>query len=181
MPKKTDKNKKPRGKKTPVVADRTFKHFGRPTKYTEEIADKICELLSKGKTLIHICEDEGMPTCRTVQNWLRDESHKDFFRNYQYARELQADYWADEIIKIADDGRNDYNIDPETGEPRVDYDHIKRSQLRTQVRQWNAARRAPKKYGDKSSVEMSGPSGSPLAVQIYIPSNGREKPSDANS
>jgi len=161
----------PRTKK-PKEPGRRFKHFGRPTKYTKEVADEICERLSGGQTLLKICKDEGMPHRKTIHSWIL--TIEEFRNNYTLARELQAEYWADEINDIADDGSNDYSED-EDGNRIVNHDHIKRSQLRVSVRQWNAARRAPKKWGDRQALEMSGPDGQAInPVHIYIPSNGRE-------
>lgn len=177
---KTSKKKQPKPTEAEVlraeevIAERRFKHAGQPTLYTDEIANKICELMAEGKTLLRICKMPGMPKRRTVHNWLLHPDNKEFLLNYSLARELQADYWADEINDIADDGTNDYSEDDD-GNKIVNHDHIKRSQLRVNTRQWNAARRAPKKWGDRSAVEMSGPEGGPAQVQIILPSNGREK------
>jgi hypothetical protein len=118
-----------------------------------------------------------MPNRTTIYLWLADGNHKEFLDNYRIALDLQVDYWVDEMFDIADDGANDYSED-EDGNKIVNYDHIRRSALRVNLRQWNAARRSPKKYGDRSAVEMSGPNGAPInPVTIYIPSNGREKKS----
>lgn len=61
---------------------------------------------------------------------------------------------AEETIEIADNGLNDFQVDEE-GNPVVDHDHIKRSQLRVAARQWYVSKVAPKKYGDRQHVETS--------------------------
>ena len=153
---------------------------GRPTKFSKKLADQICERLADGETLTKICESDRMPSRATIYYWLADGNHKEFFDNYRTALDLQVDSWVDEMFDIADDGKNDYSEDKD-GNRIVNYDHIKRSALRVSLRQWNAARRSPKKYGDRSAVEMSGPNGAPInPVQIYLPSNGREKSKEAS-
>src|SRR5689334_9626997 len=80
--------------------------MGRPSSYTPEIAEQICQRLKEGETLRQICRSEGMPSKTAVLHWLRDR--EDFRAQYAHARELQTDHWADEIIDIADDGSNDW-------------------------------------------------------------------------
>ena len=136
---------------------------GRPSKYTEEVADEICRRLSEGESLRAICRDDAMPEESTVRNWVVTD-HEGFFAQYARAREAQADYWGDEIIEIADDGSNDY-MATEHGE-KLDSEHVQRSRLRVDTRKWLMARMAPKKYGDKVAMEHSGAGGGPLTVQI---------------
>lgn len=42
---------------------------GRPTTFTQAVADKIAERLAAGEPLAHICRDPGMPAVRTVSDW----------------------------------------------------------------------------------------------------------------
>jgi hypothetical protein len=89
-----------------------------------------------------------MPDARSVFRWLA--ANEDFRQQYARAREAQADFMAEEILQIADDGRNDtYQTDD--GE-FVNHDVIARSRLRVDARKWLAAKMAPKKYGDKIGI-----------------------------
>ena len=47
-----------------------------------------------------------MPGKTTIMKWL--ESNLEFRGQYLRARELQAEHWAEEIIEIADDSKNDF-------------------------------------------------------------------------
>lgn len=140
---------------------------GRPSDYSEQMADIICERLSHGESLRTICADDGMPHAGTVCRWLA--KHDTFREQYALAREAQAELHADEMIEIADDGRNDWmqkNFGEETrwvenGEA------IRRSALRIDTRKWVAARLLPKKYGDKT--QLTGPDGAG-PVQVVIQS-----------
>lgn len=112
---------------------------GRPTDYTEELADKICEGVAKRISLVKICaSDDLMPEPRTVYRWLRE--HPEFSHNYARAREDQADYIAEEVIEIADDPE----LEPNDKRVRVD------------ARKWLASKYRPKVYGDKIQTEHSG-------------------------
>lgn len=117
--------------------------------FTQEIADIICERIAEGESVRKICQDDAMPAMSTIFKWLND--HKTFSEQYARAREAQADKMADEILEIADDGRNDTYIDGD-GRERTDQEVIGRSKLRVDARKWLASKMAPKKYGDRVDV-----------------------------
>ena len=125
---------------------------GRPSDYTTAKADFICSELATGKSLRTICKGEDMPATGTVYRWLIE--NKAFQDQYTHAREEQADTIFDEMLDIADDGVNDYQ---ETAEgKKLNSEAIQRSRLRIDARKWVLGKLRPKKYGDKSSVEISG-------------------------
>lgn len=49
------------------------KKTGRPSSFSQEIADEICERLAKGEPLTEICLDEHMPAWRTVYDWEKSQ------------------------------------------------------------------------------------------------------------
>lgn len=111
---------------------------GRPTVFTDELGDEICQGIASGISLVKICSAENMPTPATVYRWLR--IHTDFCDNYTRAREDQADYHSDKILDIADDE----SIDPQHKRIMVD------------TRKWLASKHRPKKYGDRIETVHSG-------------------------
>jgi hypothetical protein len=124
---------------------------GRPSLYKPELADEICERLASGETLLDICGDENMPHERTVRRWYLDDVDS-FAPRYARARELLYERWADEIIAIAEDGRNDW-VERRRTNGAVDLmlnrEHVDRSRLRIDSRKWLLAKLLPRKYGDK--------------------------------
>ena len=125
---------------------------GRPSKYSQELIDTICERISDGEGLRSICRDKAMPSRQTVCTWLRTKP--DFLDRYAQARELQADALFDEILEIADDGRNDWmEANDEDGTAKLNGEHIARSRLRVDARKWMAGKLRPKKYGDRQIIE----------------------------
>lgn len=129
---------------------------GRPSSFTQETADAICERIAEGESLRSICEEESMPNKSTVFKWLGQD--KNFADQYARARESQADTLFDQILGIADDGRNDSYTDEE-GNERTNHDVIARSRLRVDARKWMAGKLRPKVYGDKLEVAGPGPNG----------------------
>lgn len=135
--------------------------IGRPSDFTQELADKICDLLSDGISLRRVCSMESMPSKVTVLRWIR--INEEFRNQYTRAKEESADAHGDDILDIADDGTNDWTeaLDSDgkpTGRMVANHDHINRSRLRVDARKWIASKLKPKKYGDKleAKVEHSG-------------------------
>ena len=51
------------------------KRTGRPTKYTDALADEICRRIAEGEMLMQIVRDEHMPERKTVYNWMNAVSY----------------------------------------------------------------------------------------------------------
>jgi len=119
---------------------------GRPSTYSTDIADKICERLASGESLVVICQDKDMPCKTAVYSWL--QKHPEFTDKYVRAREAQADTHVDEIVHIADTEE-----DPQKARVRID------------ARKWVAGKQRPKKYGDKSQIELTGQNGGALKIE----------------
>lgn len=113
--------------------------MGRPSSFTQDIADRICEHLIEGKSLRSICLADDMPSAAAVCRWLGE--NEPFREQYAQARDAQADTLADEIVDIADGEKG--------SRPAQDSN---RDRLRVDARKWVAAKLKPKKYGDKLDV-----------------------------
>lgn len=143
------------------------KKIGRPTDYTEELADKLCERLSEGESMRTACKDDDMPARATIFRWLRE---KDGFKDqYDRAKQEACDYMAEELLDIADDGSNDYmeKIDhtgEKTGATILNGEHVQRSRLRVDARKWYLSKMKPKKYGDRLQTDIGGVDGAPAIL-----------------
>jgi transposase-like protein len=139
--------------------------LGRTCEYTAEKADAICARLAQGESLRSVCRDEQMPDCATVFAWMR--KFPEFLKQYARAKEESADAMAEEMLEIADDGRNDWmerhgGTDDE-GNPKANTyvlngEHVQRSRVRIDTRKWLASKLKPKKYGDR--VDLTNSDGS---------------------
>jgi hypothetical protein len=114
-----------------MVCLNTERKAGRPTKYSDQLADTICARIADGESLRQICSGEGMPDRRNVAHWL--EQRPEFATKYARAREMQADYMDDLILETA------RTCTPETV-------HV--AKVRISAYQWRAAKLKPKVYGD---------------------------------
>lgn len=119
------------------MADEAKPGRGRPTDYTVEMGDIICERLACGESLRRMClDDDSLPCERTVYRWLI--KHDDFSQNYTRAREFQSECRLEDMIEIADNPK----LEPHDKRVRID------------TRKWINARLTPKKYGDRSEVRQ---------------------------
>lgn len=138
--------------------------MGRLSTFNREIADSICERLAVGESLRSICRDEGMPSDASVRRWVLADI-EGFAAQYTRARDIGLDAMADEILDVADDGRNDW-VERETARGStyvaLNEEALGRSRLRVDARKWYLSKLAPKRYGDTNKVELSGPDGGPV-------------------
>lgn len=138
---------------------------GRPSIYTQELANKICEGLAQGRSLRSICRDEGMPSEATVRGWAMD-NYQGFYSQYARARDIGIDALAEETLEISDDGANDWMLveDPKSPGYVLNGEHVQRSRLRVDTRKWYVAKLAPKRYGDLQRMELTGEDGGPIVL-----------------
>lgn len=112
---------------------------GRPSIYSQEIADKICDGLAKGLSLRAICRDDDLlPDESTVRAWAVD-NRADFYPQYTRARDIGLDCRADAAIE-------DAKLAKDAGLGRLSFD----------ADRWYLSKMAPKRYGDKLDIEHSG-------------------------
>ena len=111
---------------------------GRPTDYTEELANDFCSRIALGRSLRSVVSDKDMPSHQTIYNWLG--KLPSFVEQYTRAKTDSADADADRIEEIAEKVLTG-SYEPQ--QARVAIDAYK----------WTAGKKRPKKYGDKQFVE----------------------------
>lgn len=120
--------------------------MGRPSTFTDEIFETICERLAGGKTLLQICRDPEMPSRETVVRWTRNDDARR--RQYDEARKDGTDALADELVDIAWDTSNDTSV-TERGTPVANHEWIARSRLKSETIRFLLMKLNPRRYGDK--------------------------------
>ena len=125
------------------------KPVGRPSKFTQTLADAICERIANGESLRNICRDEGMPNKATVFRWHIDNS--EFSDQYARACARREDSFFDDLIEIAD------SVNADAAE-------VAKARLQIDSRKWVLSRMNPKKYGDRVQQEVSGSIGAEVTL-----------------
>ena len=137
---------------------------GRPSSFSQDLADIICVRLGQGESLRTILKDEGMPAQGTVYVWL--QKFPVFQEQYTRAREEQAETHADEIVSIADETPETMPVYDKEGnviDVKLDSAYIAWQKQRIDARKWNASKQRPKKYGDK--VVHAGDDVNPVVIE----------------
>jgi hypothetical protein len=126
----------------PREQSRALVPVGRPPfeAVPEGIADKICNLVAKGKSLRKIAEQKGMPHYSTIRRWLTDD--KAFRHAYAIAKGVLADDALAEVLEIADGAEKDT---------------LAVSEFKVNTRFRMIAKLAPYKYGDAPQIEAPDP------------------------
>ena len=140
--------------------------MGRHSTYTDEVADAIIEWISEGKTLRDFCRQPNSPSWSAVYDWL--DTHPAFEERFARARLLGADAIATETLEIADTPVEGVRIETTSGEngvtKEVREDMLGHRKLQVETRLKLLAKWFPQRYGDKTSVELTGKGGGAIAV-----------------
>jgi hypothetical protein len=142
------------------------KGTGRPSKYTPEIAKKMCEMLADGVPLREICRQEGFPAWVTVYEWMyRDdaagEAKVGLSEAIAKAREVGQDAMAEraylemyqEPERIMSEGGN-----------KIDPGYVQLVKARAEITLKMLAKWNPKRYGDR--VALTGAEdGAPIKIE----------------
>jgi glycerol-3-phosphate dehydrogenase len=108
--------------------------LGRPSTFSQEIADRICEHIANGGYATKL-ERFGLPSSTTLGKWLNE--NEEFAAQYARARERRAEHFANEMVEIADTA-----------------DDPAKARLQVETRKWVASKLFPRMYGENQRVEV---------------------------
>lgn len=111
--------------------------LGRPTIYSEQLVNGICERIVNGESLNKICMDEAMPNRDTLYSWLATKT--DFSDKYARACKIRREFKFEALEDIIDKEQD-----------------VQRARLKADVIKWQLSKEEPKKYGDKVDVTSGG-------------------------
>lgn len=126
--------------------------MARPTNFTPELAERICQKIAEGNGIRRIGRLPGFPNWRTIMRWLANQGpeFEAFRQQYARAREARADARFESIDQVLQDLK-DKKIDAQAA--RVMVDAIK----------WQAGRENGKRYGD--AVTIKGDKDNPIETR----------------
>lgn len=142
---------------------------GSGSKYTEEISEQICALVADGVNLRKVCRMDGMPSWRTVYDWV--VARPDFAARLAHARDVGYDALAEEALEIANTPimglKKVYSSGGDEDSMTVTEDDMlghRKLQIETRLKLlavWN-----PKKYGNK--VQVGGDADNPIKIEAQV-------------
>ena len=124
--------------------------LGRPTLYSQELADTICERVALGESVRAIARDEVMPAMSSIFKWLAE--NKSFSEQYAHAKEESSDALNEELMELGDEAiRLSQEVDPKASGAVV-----QAVKLKADNHKWMMSKMKPKKYGDKVDLTTNG-------------------------
>lgn len=119
----------------------------------ERIFDTVISEIKKGRAVVSILKDDGMPCRDTFDKWLEADQSK--IDKYVHACNVRHELIFEDVLKIADtpvEGKT-VTID-EHGKTKETFgDMIQHRRLQIDARKWMLGKLNPKKYGDKTINE----------------------------
>lgn len=108
--------------------------MGRPTAYTEKLAQEICMRILEGQSLSKVCKSDDMPARSSVNKWLSENTN--FSDNYVRACKIRRENRFEDLDEVVDTTED-----------------VQRARLKVDVIKWQLSKEEPKKYGDKMAVD----------------------------
>lgn len=139
---------------------------GRPSRYSDALAQKICELIEQGYSERKIAEMEGMPHVSTINRWKSD--NPEFCEQSARARAISAELFREEALQVARDtaalaDRVAECLNGGEGEMAViPKGFVDAKKLLVQELNREAAIRDDSRYGDRKTVAVEAATGQGL-------------------
>ncbi len=129
---------------TKKKAPKEPKKMGRPTAYTPELAEEICEVIASSELgLLHLCNARPhWPDRATIFTWRR--KYADFRDKYTLAKEDQTEVCVEYMQEVMNEPHK--YVDEETGYTKIDVPMLR---LKMDTMKWQAGKLKPKKFGEK--------------------------------
>ena len=144
------------------MASTTKNKVGRPSSYTQELADVIIELIRNGYSEREICKKRGMPSLKTLWNW--KDKYPEFLQQSARARADSAEFYNDQRQKKADEL---YKIAKKHLKMGLDIPKgvVEAIKVSIQEDAREAGLRDDSRYGDRKRVALTGADGGALKVE----------------
>ena len=146
-------------------------------KFNQEQFDFIIKHIEEGNSLRSALREPNTPSSETFYKWLDSDELK--AKRYARACEKRADSIFEDILDIADESENDTVEINKDGvvETYVNHENIQRAKLRVDARKWMLGKMNPKKYSDKSSLDLTTNGESINLISLGSGKNPDETPS----
>jgi hypothetical protein len=112
--------------------------MGRPTLYSPELLESICERLAQGEALATVCRSPGMPSVRTFLQWADEK--EDVAAAYSRALAARAEWFTAEHDRIR--------------QTAVDRETAAAARVQLTALEWQMSKMAPKRFGDRLDVSV---------------------------
>ncbi len=122
-----------------------------PIQYSQELFNAMIMRISGGASLNRLCSENGFPDVAAAFRWVHESPENE--QEYARAVENRASARADRIDEYGDKLLN--------GEITSDV-----ARVLIDKEKWQAGKENPKKYSDKTQIELTGKDGEPLSIRL---------------
>lgn len=132
-----------------------------PVRFSQSLFNEMLVEVMEGLTIREICSGPKRPAMKTFYEWVAE--NPELGKQYARAREISSDGFEADILFLA------RSINP---------DNATASKSAFEMLRWVASKRAPRRYGDKQTLEHTGEGGGPVQEIrriIVRPDHDREK------
>jgi len=142
----------------------TNRPIGRPSLYTPELADKICNLVATTTLGTNkLCKlHDDLPDEGIIYDWRW--RYEDFNQKYVKAKSRQAELMAEKLHELCDVP----TFMDSDGIERVDSGRVALQRLKVDTVKWEASKLAPKIYGERKQEEQSNPQETLSKIQALV-------------
>jgi hypothetical protein len=123
---------------------------GRPSEFTQKIADSVCFEIATGKSLRTVCKGEEMPAISTVFNWF--SKYPKFVEQYARACQERTEAHMEQLLDFGDEAL----LEARSADPKASGAVVQAVRLKADNLKWAMSKMKPKKYGDKVDVTSDG-------------------------
>jgi len=119
---------------------------GRPTIYSDDMADEFCRRVAGGRSTLSVCGDLDMPSDTTVYRWRQENAS--FRDKLTHARDERLEAYADRMTALATRVIDEAELDPQRVNAAV-----------------NAIDKAARLQAPKQRVELTGKDGGAIQTE----------------
>lgn len=119
---------------------------GRPSDYTEELANEFCRRVAGGRSILSVCADADMPSDTTIYRWRQEKP--EFRDKVAHARDERLEAYGDRMLALGARVIEEADLDPQRVNAAV-----------------NAIDKAARLQSPKQRVELTGKDGGPIETK----------------
>jgi hypothetical protein len=127
------------GSRVTAASIKRPKSIGRPTTYTQKLADDFCKRITEGQTITKACKDLGI-SLEAVYRW--GDKYPEFHERYNRAKENQATSLISQLVDEFQDNLTNENA--------------LAARTKSDLYRWIAARQNPAEFSDMKKIELRG-------------------------
>lgn len=134
-----------------------------PVRFSQSLFNEMLVEVMEGLTIREICSGPKRPAMKTFYEWVAE--NPELGKQYARAREISSDGFEADIIHLT---------------RIIDSENAAALKASFEMLRWVASKRAPRRYGDKQTLEHTGEGGGPVQEIrriIVRPDHDRDEPS----